>query len=62
MSNFAPEKVFWRGVLRHHFNMKKTASESHRIMVEVYGEHALAERTFQKWFSRFKSSDFGLED
>ena len=25
--------------------MKKTAAESHRILVEVYGEHALAERT-----------------
>ena len=42
--------------------MKKTAGESHRILVEIYGEHALAERTCQKWFARFKSSDFGLED
>ena len=42
--------------------MKKTAAESHRILVEVYGEHVLAERTCQKWFARFKSSDFGLED
>ena len=57
-----PEKVFLRGVLLHYFNMKKTAAESHRIFVEVYGEHALAERTCQKWFARFKSGDFGLED
>ena len=42
--------------------MKKTAAESHRILVEVYGEHVLAERTCQKWFARFKSGDFGLED
>ena len=42
--------------------MKKTAAESHRILVEVYGEHALAEKTCQKWFARFKSGDFGLED
>ena len=41
MSNFVPEKVFLRGVLLHYFNMKKTAAESHRILVEVYGEHAL---------------------
>ena len=27
-----------------------------------HGEHALAERTCQKWFARFKSGDFGLED
>ena len=62
MSNFVLEKVFLRGVLLHYFNMKKTDAKSHRILVEVYGEHALAERTCQKWFARFKSSDFGLKD
>ena len=62
MSNFVPEKVFFRGFLLHYFNMKKTAAESHRILVEVYGEHALAERTRQKLFARFKIGDFGLED
>ena len=62
MSNFVPEKVFFRGVLRHYFNMKKTAAKSHRVLMEVYGEHVLAERTCQKWFARFKSGDFGLED
>ena len=62
MSNFVPEKVFLREVLLHYFNMKKNAAESHRILVEVYGEHALAERTCQKWFALFKCGDFGLED
>ena len=62
MSNFLPEKVFLRGVLLHYFNIKKTAAESYRILVEVYGEHAVAERTCQKWFSRLKSGDFGLKD
>ena len=51
-----------RGVLLHYFNMKKTAAESNRILVEFYGEHALAEPTCQKWFARFKSGNFGLED
>ena len=51
MSNFVPEKVFLRGVLLHYFNMKKTAAESNCILVEVYGEHALVERTYQKWFA-----------
>ena len=49
-----PEKVILRGVTLHYFNIKKNAAESHRILVEVYGEHALAERTCQKWFARFK--------
>ena len=62
MSNFVPNDVFLRGVLLHYFNMKKKAAESHRILVEVYGEHALAERTCQKWFARFKSGNFDLED
>ena len=62
MSKFVPEKVFLWGVLLHYFNMKKTATESHPILVEVYGEHALAEQTCQKSFARFKSDDFGLED
>ena len=62
MSNFVPEKVFLRGILLHYFNMKKTAAKNHRILVEVYGEHAPAERTCQKWFAGFKSGDFGLED
>ena len=51
-----------RGVLLYDFDMKKTAVERHRILVEVYGEHALAERTYQKWFAWFKSGDFRLED
>ena len=42
MLNFVPEKVFLREVLLYYFSMKKTAAESHRILVEVYGEHALA--------------------
>ena len=62
MSNYVPENVFLRGVLLHYINMKKTAAESHRILVEVYGEHALAKRTCQKWFARFKSGVLGLED
>ena len=42
--------------------MKKTAAGSHRILMEVYGEHALAECTCQKWFAQFKSGEFDLED
>ena len=62
MSIFVPDKVFLRRILLHYFNMKKSATESHRILVEVYGDHALAERMCQKWFARFKSGDFCLED
>ena len=36
------------------------AAESHHILVEVYGEHALSETTCRNWFRRFKSGDFDL--
>ena len=55
------KKCFW-GVVLHYFNMKKIGAESHRSLVVIYGEHALAGRTCQKWFARFKTGDFGLED
>ncbi|GBP39654.1 Mariner Mos1 transposase [Eumeta japonica] len=42
--------------------MGKTAAESHRILLEVYNEHALAKQTCRKWFARFKSGDFELDD
>ncbi|QQP32553.1 Mariner Mos1 transposase [Caligus rogercresseyi] len=62
MSSFVPSKVFFRGVLLDHFNMKKKAAESYRIFMEVYGEYALAVRTCQKRFARFKSGNFDLDD
>ena len=57
-----PSFQYSKHALESYCNMNKTAAESHRILVEVYGEHALAERTCQKWFVRFKSGDFSLED
>ena len=62
MSTVVPKKVLLRGILLHYFKMKKTSDESHRILVNVYGDHALAERICQKWFGRFKSGDLGFED
>lgn len=62
MSNFVPKKEYLRGILLHYYLMKKTAAESHRILEEVYGEHALAEATCREWFRRFKSGDYDVED
>ncbi|KAG5314671.1 MOS1T transposase, partial [Pseudoatta argentina] len=42
--------------------MNKSAAEAHRILVDVYSEHALAEQTCRKWFARFKAGDFDLDD
>lgn len=43
-------------------NMKKALDKRHRVLVQVYDEHALTERMRQKWFEWFKSGNFGLED
>lgn len=51
-----------RTVLLFAFDWKKTAAEAHRMLVEVYGEHALSETRCREWFRRFKSGDFGVED
>ncbi|KAG5318840.1 MOS1T transposase, partial [Pseudoatta argentina] len=42
--------------------MNKSAAEAHRILVDVYSEHALTEQTCRKWFARFKAGDFDLDD
>lgn len=62
MSEFVPEKRHLREVLLHHFLGKKTAAESHRILVEVYGDYAPAESSCREWFRRFKANDFDLND
>ena len=40
------------------YHLKKSAAESHRMLVEDYGEHALGKSQCFKWFKKFKSGDF----
>ena len=62
MSNFVLNFHHLREVLLHYFISKKTASKCHRILVKVYGEHALSETTCRDWFRRFKSGDYDLSN
>ena len=62
MPNFVPNFHHLREVLLHYFISKKIAAESHRILVKVYGEHALSETTCRDWFRRFKSGDFDFSN
>ena len=43
------------------FNLKKSAAESHRMLVEVYGDNALSETTCRDWFRQF-NNNFDLSD
>lgn len=56
------KKQHLREVLLSHFFANKTAAESHRLLVDLYGEHALAKTQCFEWFSRFKSGDFDIKD
>ncbi|GBP70294.1 Mariner Mos1 transposase [Eumeta japonica] len=44
------------------FNLKKSATEAHRFLVEAYNETALSERTCREWFQKLKNGDFDVED
>ena len=62
MSNFVPNSHHLREVLLYYFISKKSAAESHRILVKVYGEHTPVETTYRDWFRHFKSGDFDLSN
>ena len=62
MSDFMPKKVYLWGILLHNFIQKKSAIEAHRILAEIYGNHALLETTCTDWFRPFKNNDFDVED
>ncbi|KAG5327738.1 MOS1T transposase, partial [Pseudoatta argentina] len=62
MSIFVPNKVYLRGILLHYFIKKKSAAETHRILVQTYDDNALSDTTCRDWFRRFKNNDFELED
>jgi len=62
MLNFIPNKHHLREVLLHYFIAKKSAAETYRLLVDVYGEHAPSNTTCKEWFRRFKNDDFDIED
>ena len=62
MSSFEPNKRHLRGLLNYFFNLKKSATETHRLLVEAYGEAALSERSCREWFQKFKNGKFDIED
>ena len=45
MSSFEPNKRHLRKFSIYFFNLKKSAAEAHRLLVEVYGDDVLSERS-----------------
>lgn len=62
MSIFIPSKHHLLEVLLHYFISKKSAAETYRMLVEVYGDHAPFNTTCKEWFQRFRNDDFDVGD
>ena len=58
MLNFVPGNYDLRTALIFRYHLKKTAAESHRMLVESYGEHALGKSQCFEWFKKFRSDNF----
>lgn len=55
-------KVHFRHILLYHFRQGKKAVDARREICAVYGVEAVNERTCHKWYSRFRSGNFNIED
>ena len=62
LSSFLLKKKHMRKALFFCFNLKKSTAESHRMLVEAYGDNALSETTCRDWFRRFNDDNFDLSD
>ncbi|UYV76621.1 SETMAR [Cordylochernes scorpioides] len=57
-----PKSAHLREVLLFAFNWKKSATEAHRMLEEVHGNHALSKSQCYRWFKKFQSGDFELDN
>ena len=62
MSSLEPNKRHLRELLIYFFNLKKSAAEAHRLLVETYGDAALSERSCRELFHKFKNGEFDIPD
>ena len=62
MSNFVPGNYDLRTALIFCYHLKKTVAESHRMLVEAYGEHALDKSQCFEWFRKFRSDNFDVSN
>ena len=55
------KEQFWR-IFYFNFKLRQSAAETTRQINEVWGNYSVAESMVQKWFAKFRSRDFNLED
>ncbi|UYV74228.1 SETMAR [Cordylochernes scorpioides] len=57
-----PKSTHLREVLLFTFNWKKSATEAYRMLEEVYGDHALSKSQCYRWYKKFQSGNFVLDN
>ena len=62
MSNFVPSNYDLRTSLIFCYQLKKNASQAHQMLIEAYGGHALSRAQCFRWFEKFRSGDFSVEN
>ena len=50
---------FWH-IMLYYFKKGKNTTETHKKIRAVYGEGAVTDRMYQKWFAKFCAGDFSL--
>ena len=60
MSSFEPNTRHLRELLIYLFNLKKSATEAHRLLLEAYSVAALSERSCREWFQKFNNGEFDV--
>ena len=62
MSCFELNKRHLRELLIYFFDLKKSPTEVHRLLVEACDEAALSERSCRGWFQTLKNGEFDVEE
>ena len=62
MSSFVPMNYDLRTALFFCYHLNKTAAESHQMLVQAYGEHALGKTQCFERFEKFKSGNFDVRN
>jgi len=62
VAQLVPAKLWFADSIDFCYDLKKTAGESHRMLVEAYGDYVLGKSQCYEWFKKNKSSDFDVID
>ena len=52
----------FRPIFLYEFILNQSAAETARKINQAFGDDSVNERTIRRWFAKFRSGDFGLED